>query len=82
MNTRQRIQKVLLSMIVTLGILGSSALAQPDFFDDFGDGDPTDGSPVTWLPIFIWDGTGFTLTPEGLDVAGALLGNPDGTIPV
>jgi hypothetical protein len=82
MNTKQAIQQTILSIFVALVILGSTALAQPDFFDDFSDGDPTDGSPVTWHPIFVWDGTGFTLTPEGLDVAGALLSNPDGTIPV
>ena len=82
MKWQQAIQQVLMSMIVTLGILGTQAWAQPDFYDDFSDGDATDGSPVMWYPIFVWDGTGFTLTPEGLDVAGALLCNPDETIPV
>ena len=82
MNTHRTIQHLLLTMAFILGILGSNASAQPDFFDDFSDGDPADGSPVLWHPIFVWDGTGYSLTPEGLDVAGALLSNPDGTVPV
>ena len=82
MKTQHTIQPVLLSVILTLVILGGHASAQLDFFDDFSDGDPADGSPVTWHPIFVWDGTGYTLTPEGLEVAGALLTNPDGTVPV
>lgn len=82
MKRQSTIQHVLLSVILTLGILSGNASAQPDFFDDFSDGDPADGSPVLWHPIFVWDGAGYTLTPEGLDVAGALLTNSDGTIPV
>ncbi|MCF7972600.1 MAG: hypothetical protein K9N55_02175 [Phycisphaerae bacterium] len=81
MKWHKTIQQTVLGMILILGTLGTHAWAQPDFLDDFSDGDPADGSPVTWSPIFVWDGTGYTLTPEGLDVAGALLVDPDGTIP-
>ncbi len=71
-----------LSVMVILGVLAGNLWAQPDFFEDFSDGDPADGSPVLWDPMFVWDGEGYTLTPEGLEVAGALLCNPDGTVPV
>ena len=82
MKTQQTIQHVLLSMLITFAVLCGVASAQPDFIDDFSDGDPADGTPVTWQPIFVWDGTGYTVTPEGLEVAGALLSNPNGTVPV
>lgn len=75
-------QHIILTTILILTLLGGHASGQLDFFDDFSDGDPADGSPVTWHPIFVWDGTGYTMTSEGLDVAGALLSNPDGTVPV
>lgn len=81
MKRQMTTRHFLLSVVVTLAILGTHVWAQPDFHEDFSDGDPADGSPVTWRPIFVWDGEGYTLTDEGLDLAGALLCNPDDTVP-
>jgi hypothetical protein len=81
MKWQTTIQHLLRSTLIAFVILGTHAWAQPDFFEDFSDGDPADGSPVTWQPIFTWDGTGYTLTPEGLNVAGAGLLGSDGTAP-
>ncbi len=71
--------RYLLSITVSLLVLCANAGAGPYFFDDFSDGDPKDGSPVNWLPVWGTDATGYTLTPEGLKVAGALAADPDGT---
>jgi len=51
----------------------------PGFYEDFSDGDPADGSPVNWLPAWGYDASGYVLTPEGLEVAGASAAGPDGT---
>ena len=49
-----------------------------NFYDDFSDGDPADGSPVKWLPGSGWDASAFVWTPEGLEVAGAEATGPNG----
>ena len=71
--------RYLLSAIVSLMVLCANAWAGPYFFEDFSDGDPTDGSPVNWLPAWGVDATGYVLTPEGFKVAGAAAADPDGT---
>ncbi|MHC4437072.1 MAG: dockerin type I domain-containing protein, partial [Planctomycetota bacterium] len=69
----------LLSIMVSLLVLCANAWAGQFFFDDFSDGDPADGSPVNWLPTWGVDATGYDLTPEGLQVAGAVAADRDGT---
>ncbi|MCK4787691.1 MAG: hypothetical protein KAV87_28310, partial [Desulfobacteraceae bacterium] len=71
--------RYLLSAIVSLMLLCANAWAGLYFFEDFSDGDPTDGSPVNWLPAWGVDATGYVLTPEGFKVAGAAAADPDGT---
>jgi len=68
----QVITRCLLSAIVSVIVLCANAWAGQFFFDDFSDGDPADGSPVNWGPVWGVDATGYTLTPEGLKVAGAV----------
>jgi hypothetical protein len=76
----QVITRYLLSFMMSMMFLCANAWAGPYFFDDFSDGDPTDGSPVNWLPGEGGDvHTGYTLTPEGLQLGGALAANRDGT---
>jgi hypothetical protein len=65
--------------MVSLLVLCANAWAGQFFFDDFSDGDPADGSPVNWLPTWGVDATGYDLTPEGLQVAGAVAADRDGT---
>ena len=69
----------LLSIMVSLLVLCANAWAGQFFFDDFSDGDPADSSPVNWLPTWGVDATGYDLTPEGLQVAGAVAADRDGT---
>jgi len=69
--------RYLLSVAVSMIVLCAGARAGPGFFEDFRDGDPADGSPVNWVPVWGWDATGYTLTPEGLEVAGAGAGDLD-----
>jgi hypothetical protein len=76
----QVITRYLLSAIVSMMVLCANTWAGPYFFDDFSDGDPADGSPVNWLPAWGVDATGYTLTPEGLKVAGAGAADPDGKL--
>jgi len=71
--------RYLLSITVSILVLCVNASAGLYFFDDFSDGDPVDGSPVNWVPIWGVDATGYTLTPEGLKVAGAEAADRDGT---
>jgi hypothetical protein len=71
--------RYLLSITVSLLVLCANAEAGLYFFDDFSDGDPKDGSPVNWVPSWGVDATGYTLTPEGLKVAGAGAADRDGT---
>ncbi|HCO95848.1 MAG TPA: hypothetical protein DIU00_18225 [Phycisphaerales bacterium] len=75
----QVIARYLLSAIVSMMVLCANVWAGPYFSDDFSDGNPTDGSPVNWLPTWGVDATGYVLTPEGLEVAGATAAGPDGT---
>jgi hypothetical protein len=70
--------RYLLTVMVSLLVLCANAGAGFYFFDDFSDGDPADGSPVNWVPRWGVDATGYTLTPEGLKVAGAEAADPDG----
>ena len=71
--------RYLLSVTVSLMVLCANAWAGQFFFDDFSDGDPKDGSPVNWVPVPGTDSHGYTLTPEGLKVAGAAAADRDGT---
>ena len=41
--------RYLLSVTVSMIVLCAGAWAGPDFFDDFSDGDMTDGLPVNWI---------------------------------
>lgn len=82
MKTQQTTKSLSVLAILFIILCGQvcTQASGPSFYEDFSDGDPADGSPVLWHPIFVWDGTGYTLTDEGLDVAGALLCDPDGEV--
>ncbi|HUU17302.1 MAG TPA: LamG-like jellyroll fold domain-containing protein [Sedimentisphaerales bacterium] len=71
--------RYLLSITVSLLVLCANAEAGLYFFDDFSDGDPADGSPVNWLSAGDEHHTGYTLTPEGLQVGSATAADRDGT---
>jgi hypothetical protein len=71
--------RYLLSVTVSMMVLCANAWAGQFFFDDFSDGDPADGSPVNWVPVAGTDAHGYTLTPDGLKVAGAAAADRDGT---
>ena len=71
--------RYLLSAIMSTIVLCANAWAGQFFFDDFSDGDPADASPVNWLPVLGTDASGYTLTPDGLQLGGALAADPNGT---
>jgi len=71
--------RCLLAVTMSMMVLSANARAGQFFYDDFSDGDPTDGSPVNWVPAWGVDATGYTLTPDGLKVAGAGAADRDGT---
>ncbi len=70
--------RCLLAVTMSMMVLSADARAGRFFYDDFSDGDPADGSPVNWVPSWGTDATGYTLTPDGLKVAGAMAAGPDG----
>lgn len=79
--TWQRTILSLLGVTATLMVLCSSAAAQIpgiSFYDDFSDGDPADGVPVNWVPGPGTDGSGYILTPEGLNAHGAVAADRNG----
>jgi len=52
--------------MVSMLVLCANAWAEPYFFEDFSDGNPTDGSPINWLPAWGVDATGYVLTHRDL----------------
>jgi hypothetical protein len=70
--------RYLLSVMVPMIVLCANAWAGPYFFDDFSDGDPADGSPVNWLDVGDELHSGYTLTPEGLQLGSATAADLDG----
>lgn len=72
--------RCLLRMMLCVLVLGCRAGADQFFFEDFTDGNAADGSPVNWIPGPSGDvHAGYTLTPEGLQLGGALAADRDGT---
>jgi hypothetical protein len=65
----QRTTRCVSCVALLMALLCSAVYGQPDFFDDFSDGDLTDGSPVNWIP--------FNEGPSAH--SGAMVANPDGT---
>ena len=78
MKTQLTIRCVLRNILCVL-VLGCRVWAGQFFFDDFSDGDPSDGLPVNWVGVYDQEHSGYTLTPEGLKLGAAIASDPDGT---